>query len=59
VYHERIIKPDDTLNRLCGAASLSMIYCSFGEAVPQAEIWPRISKLNRRGGVASATYLMA
>jgi hypothetical protein len=46
-------------NRLCGAASLSMIYRSFSKAIPQAEIWPRISKLNRLGSVGSATYLMA
>src|SRR5512140_3387987 len=46
-------------NRMCGAASLSMIYRSFGETVPQAEIWSRISKHNRSGSLASTTYLMA
>ena len=50
---------DSGNNRLCGAASLSMIYRSFGEVVPQAEIWPRISRLDRLGDGASATYLMA
>jgi hypothetical protein len=35
-----------------------MVYRSFGKSVPQAEIWPRISKQNRLGSLASATYLM-
>jgi len=46
-------------NRMCGAASLSMVYRSFGQTVPQAEIWARISKHNRTGSLASTTYLMA
>jgi Papain-like cysteine protease AvrRpt2 len=46
-------------NRMCGAASLSMVYRSFGKHIPQAEIWPRISKHNRFGSLASTTYLMA
>ena len=46
-------------NRLCGAASLAMVYRFFGKTVPQSEIWPRISKRNNLGSLASATYLMA
>ena len=46
-------------NRLCGAASLAMVYKFFGKTVPQSEIWPRISKRNNLGSLASATYLMA
>lgn len=46
-------------NRLCGAASLAMVYRSFNKAVPQSEIWSRISKRNNLGSLASATYLMA
>jgi len=46
-------------NRLCGAAALAMAYGSFGKTVPQAEIWPKISKRNNLGSLASATYLMA
>lgn len=52
----------DQQPRSCGAACLSMVYRSFGEdlskEVPQAEIWPAISKPNRFGSVASTTHLM-
>lgn len=50
---------DPQSNRMCGAASLSMVYRSLGKAIPQSEIWPRISKQNPLGSLASATYLMA
>jgi peptidase C39-like protein len=46
-------------NRTCGAASLSMVYRSFGKSIPQAEIWSRISKHDRFGSLASTTHLMA
>jgi Peptidase C39 family len=46
-------------NRTCGAACLSMVYRSLGKDVPQAEIWPAISKENRFGSLASTTHLMA
>ena len=46
-------------NRMCGAASLAMVYGSFGKAISQTEIWPKISKRNNLGSLASATYLMA
>jgi Papain-like cysteine protease AvrRpt2 len=49
---------DPRTNRTCGAASLSMVYRSFGKAIPQAEIWSRISKQNHLGSLAGATYLM-
>jgi hypothetical protein len=44
---------------MCGAAALAMVYRSFGQDVPQSEIWPRIAKRNNLGSLASATYLMA
>src|SRR5664279_3731447 len=46
-------------SRTCGAACLSMVYHSFGKEVPQAEIWPGISRENRFGSLASTTHLMA
>jgi len=49
----------DRSSRSCGATCLSMVYRSFGEEVPQGEIWPGISKENRFGGPASTTHLMA
>lgn len=45
-------------NRLCGAASLAMVYRSFNKTVAQAEIWPKISRRNNLGSLSSATYLM-
>jgi hypothetical protein len=57
IPYEMQIEPQS--NRMCGAASLSMVYHSFGKAVSQAEIWPRISKQNSLGSLASASYLMA
>jgi Papain-like cysteine protease AvrRpt2 len=56
IPYERQLEPQT--NRMCGAACLAMIYRSFGKSVPQTEIWPRISKQNRFGSLASATYLM-
>jgi Papain-like cysteine protease AvrRpt2 len=50
---------DPQTNRGCGAASLSMVYKSFGKEIPQAQIWPLIAKPNRFGSVASTTNLMA
>ena len=50
---------DPRTSRMCGAASLSMVYRSFGKEVPQAEIWTAISKPNRFGVVSSTTHLMA
>jgi hypothetical protein len=44
--------------RGCGAACLSFVYKSFGREIPQAEIWPLISKPNRLGFVSSTTHLM-
>lgn len=57
IPYERQSEPET--NRMCGAASLSMVYGSFGKKVPQAEIWPRVSKKNHLGSLTSATYLMA
>ena len=45
--------------RTCGAACLSMVYGSLGLSVPQEEIWPRISRPNPFGSMASTTHLMA
>jgi hypothetical protein len=50
---------DSQANRGCGAACLSMVYRSFGQEIPQAEIWPVIAKENRIGQISSTTYLMA
>ena len=50
---------DPLASRACGAACLSMVYHSFGKEIPQGEIWPRISKPNRFGSLASTTHLMA
>src|SRR5262249_51778399 len=57
IPYERQSEPQT--NRMCGAASLSMVYGSFGQKVSQAEIWPRIAKKNNLGSLTSATYLMA
>ena len=51
--------PDPPAPRGCGAACLSMVYKSFGMAIPEAEIWPLIAKPNRFGSVSSTTHLMA
>jgi hypothetical protein len=53
------MQSDSQTNRTCGAACLSMVYRSFGKEVPQAKIWPAISKQNQFGSVASTTHLMA
>ena len=45
-------------NRTCGAACLSMVYRSYGQKVPQEEIWEVIAKVNRFGSLASTTHLM-
>jgi len=50
---------DAQTNRDCGAACLSMVYRSLGQAVAQAEIWPAIAKENRFGSISSTTHLMA
>jgi Papain-like cysteine protease AvrRpt2 len=50
---------DAQSNRMCGAASLSMVYRSFGQAVAQADVWPKIAKVNRAGSLTAATHLMA
>jgi hypothetical protein len=50
---------DPQTNRMCGAASLSMVYRAFGRDAAQADIWPRIARHNRFGSLASTTYLMA
>lgn len=57
IPYERQASPHT--NRMCGAASLSMVYRSFGRPFTQDEIWPRISKPNRFGTTASTTHLMA
>jgi hypothetical protein len=49
---------DPQISRTCGAACLSMVYRSFGEEVPQAEIWPAIAKRTASGSLASTTHLM-
>ena len=46
-------------HRMCGAAALSMVYASFGKIVPQAEVWPKISKHNRFGSLTAASHLIA
>ena len=50
---------DSRTNRDCGAASLSMVYRSFGKDVAQAQIWQAVGKQNRFGSFASTTHLMA
>lgn len=57
IPYERQSEADGS--RSCGAACLSMVYRSLGKDIPQAEIWPAISKPNRFGAVSSTTYLMA
>ena len=57
IPYERQVDPDSS--RTCGAACLSMVYRSLGRNVAQAEIWPKISKRNRFGSLASTTHLMA
>ena len=49
---------DPETSRMCGAASLAMVYGSFGKNVSQDEIWPRIAKVNRLGSLASTTHLI-
>ena len=49
---------DPARQRGCGAASLAMVYRSFGKDVPQEAIWPAIAKPNRFGQVSSTTHLM-
>jgi len=56
IPYERQAEPDGS--RMCGAAALSMVYRSFGKEVPQQEIWPKISKVNRFGSLAAHTHLM-
>ena len=53
------LQSDPQARRDCGAACLRMVYSSFGQDIPQAEIWPLIAKENRFGSVASTTHLMA
>jgi len=53
------MQSDSHTNRTCGAVCLSMVYRSLGKEVPQAKIWPAISKQNQFGSVASTTHLMA
>ena len=50
---------EEQTRRDCGAACLSMVYRSFGKAIPQDAIWPLIAKQNRFGSIASTTHLMA
>jgi hypothetical protein len=57
IPYERQLDPET--NRMCGAASLAMVYRSFGKTVAQPEIWPRISKQNQFASLASTTHLMA
>jgi Papain-like cysteine protease AvrRpt2 len=57
IPYERQSEPET--GRTCGAACLSMVYRSFGEEVPQTQIWPSIAKANRAGNPASTTHLMA
>ncbi len=56
IPYERQIDPQTS--RMCGAASLSMVYRSFGKEVPQTEIWPAIAKRTASGSLASTTHLM-
>jgi hypothetical protein len=56
ISYEKQIDPEN--GRMCGAAALAMVYGSFGQAIGQAEIWPRISKYNRVRSLAAATHLM-
>ena len=49
---------DPQTDRLCGAAALCMAYRSFGHSVTQTDVWPRISKHDRRGSMTGMTYLM-
>ena len=50
---------DPRNHRACGAMSLAKVYREFGKEVAGAEIWPKVSRQNRFGSVASTTHLMA
>lgn len=50
---------DAQTSRMCGAASLSMVYRSLGLEIPQIDFWPGISKPDRFGNLAAMTHLMA
>jgi hypothetical protein len=43
----------------CGAASLCMVYRSFGLDCSQAEVWPRVAGDDPFGGGGAPTYLLA
>jgi hypothetical protein len=45
--------------RLCGAASLSMVYRSLGVPATQQEIWTKIARQHAHGSAVGSTYLMA
>ena len=44
---------DPRNHRACGAMSLAKVYREFGKEVAGAEIWPKVSRQNRFGSVAS------
>lgn len=53
-------KQEDTpTNRKCGAASLCMVYRSFGMDCTQADVWERIARRGSRGAKCARTYLLA
>jgi hypothetical protein len=49
---------DSPGNRLCGAASLCMVYRSLGIECAQQEIWEKVAR-PERGGRRARTYLLA
>ena len=48
-----------TADRMCGAASLCMVYRSFGNGGSQRRIWERIARPDREGKRAARTNLLA
>ena len=49
---------DKSTNRMCGAASLSMVFKSFDISLDQADIWQEVSTLDQKGTRYAMTYLM-
>jgi hypothetical protein len=54
------VKQEDTPgNHLCGAASLCMVYQSFGLACEQADVWTSVSRKAYLGSRRAQTYRLA
>jgi hypothetical protein len=54
-YEEQL---DKSINRMCGAAALSMVFKSFGINLDQAQIWQEVSTPDSMGTRYAMTYLM-